>query len=91
MGDLPHRDFDARPLTDCIVHMTQNLQDPTRRKLNFFQTLKAVAWALFGVRKGSGYQEDVGKLNPLHVIVAGLLAAAIFVFVLVSVVRLAVA
>jgi len=56
------------------------------RKLSFLQTVKAVLWAFLGVRKGAGYQQDA-RLNPVHVIVAGVLGAAIFVIVLVSIVR----
>ena len=52
--------------------------------------MKAVAWGFFGVRTGAGYREDSARLNPVHVIVAGLLAAAIFVTVLVLIVRWAV-
>lgn len=67
--------------------MTKDIQDLARRKLNFFQTLKAVAWGFFGVRKGKGYHEDIAKLNPVHLIVAGILAAIIFVVVLVLAAR----
>lgn len=70
--------------------MADDLRDASQRKLSFLQTLKAVAWGFFGVRKGSGYREDIAKLNPVHVIVAGLLAAAVFVVVLVTIVRWAV-
>ena len=70
--------------------MSDDLRATTRRRLNFFQTLKAVLWAMFGVRKGSGYDEDVSKLNPVHLVIAGLLAGAIFVLVLVFIVRWAV-
>lgn len=49
------------------------------RKLNFFQTLKAVAWGAFGVRKGRGYDKDISTLNPVHLIIAGLLATILFV------------
>ncbi|MCY1546142.1 hypothetical protein D9M68_821210 [compost metagenome] len=52
--------------------------------------MKAVAWGFFGVRKGAGHREDIARLNPVHVIVAGLLAAALFVTVLVLIVRWAV-
>jgi len=71
--------------------MTHDIRDAARRKLNFLQTLKAVLWGMFGVRRGSGYQEDAGKLNPVHLIVAGVLAGVIFVLVLVAIVRWAVA
>lgn len=67
--------------------MTQDIQELSRRKLNFFQTLKAVAWGFFGVRKGKGYNEDISKLNPVHLIFAGVLAAIVFVVVLVLAAR----
>lgn len=70
--------------------MSDDLRESVQRKLSFFQTMKAVAWGFFGVRKGAGYREDSARLNPVHVIVAGLLAAAIFVAVLVLIVRWAV-
>jgi hypothetical protein len=71
--------------------MTQDLKQLSQRKLNFFQTLKAIAWAMFGVRKGKGYEDDIAKLNPVHLVVAGLLFGVIFVVSLVLVVRLALA
>lgn len=67
--------------------MTKDIQELSRRKLNFFQTLKAVAWGFFGVRKGKGYSEDISKLNPVHLILAGVLAAVGFVVVLVLAAR----
>ena len=70
--------------------MSQDLKELSRRKLNFFQTLKAISWAMFGIRKGSGYQEDMAKLNPGHVVLAGLLAGLMFVVGLVMIVRWAV-
>lgn len=71
--------------------MTKDIRDASRRKLSFLQTLKAVLWGMFGVRRGSGYQEDSSKLNPVHLIVAGLLAGVVFVLVLIAIVRWAVA
>ncbi len=65
--------------------MSEDLKELSQRKLNFFQTLKAVSWAMFGVRKGSGYQEDMAKLNPVHLVIAGLIGGVIFVVGLVSV------
>ena len=58
-----------------------------RRKATFVQTMKAVLWSFFGVRKQSDYERDAAELNPVHVIVAGVLAAAIFVVLLILVVR----
>ncbi|OZI36915.1 hypothetical protein CAL29_00255 [Bordetella genomosp. 10] len=62
-----------------------------QRKLSFLQTLKAVAWGMLGIRKGAGYREDTARLNPVHLVVAALLAGVLFVVVLISIVRWAVA
>ena len=69
----------------------QDLRDAVARKGSFAQTPKAVAWSFFGVRKGKDHAQDVAKLNPVHVIVAGLIGAAVFVGVLVVLVRWVVA
>lgn len=59
-------------------------------KASFLATLKAVLWSFFGVRKKSDYEKDAAQLNPVHVIIAGLIAAAVFVAVLITIVRLVV-
>jgi hypothetical protein len=59
---------------------------PPKGKLNFLQTLKVVAWGFFGVRN-KGYRSDTARVNPVHLIIAGILSAAIFVIVLVVIVR----
>jgi hypothetical protein len=64
--------------------------DPTpasRRKLNFFQTMSAVLWSFVGLRSGPDYRKDAERLNPVHVVIAGVIAAAIFVLVLLLIVR----
>jgi hypothetical protein len=63
------------------------LVESVQRSLNFPQTVKAILWAMFGVRKGSGLKEDVSKLNPVYVILAGLLFGALFVGLLLLVVQ----
>ena len=68
--------------------MSEDLKRLAQRKLNFFQTLNAIAWAMFGVRKGTGYQEDIEKLNPVHLVIAGLLFGVLFVVSLVTIVGL---
>ncbi|HSW19950.1 MAG TPA: DUF2970 domain-containing protein [Ramlibacter sp.] len=50
-----------------------------QRKGSIAQTVKAVAWAFLGIRKNSSYQQDLGKLNPFHIIVVALVAVAVFV------------
>ena len=62
-----------------------------RRKGSFSASMKAVFWSFFGVRKRRDYEDDAANLNPVHVIIAGLLGAAIFVGVLILLVKIAVA
>ncbi|SEA78195.1 DUF2970 domain-containing protein [Variovorax sp. YR216] len=59
----------------------------TPRKGSLWRTLRAVGWSFFGVRKNSAFQDDVAKLNPLHIIAVGLVAVVIFVGALILVVR----
>ncbi|MBX3601687.1 MAG: DUF2970 domain-containing protein [Rubrivivax sp.] len=63
------------------------LRDATKRPLSPWQTLRAVAWSFFGVRRSADYADDVAKLNPVHVVIAGLVGAALFVVALVLLVR----
>jgi hypothetical protein len=65
--------------------------EPPRRKSSFAASMKAVFWSFFGVRKRRDYEDDAANLNPVHVIIAALLGAAIFIGVLVFLVKLAVA
>ena len=55
--------------------------------MNVVRAFKAVAWSFFGIRKGSEHQRDVDELKPQHVIVAGIVSAALFVLALVVVVK----
>ncbi len=68
-----------------------DLKSATQRKMSFFATLKAVFWSFFGVRKKSAYENDAAKLNPIHVIIAGILGAVIFVTILLFIVKSVVA
>jgi hypothetical protein len=60
----------------------QNQPGP-RPKASLWDTVKAVGWSFFGVRKNSAYQEDLGKLNPLHIIAVAFVAVIVFVVALV--------
>ena len=68
--------------------MTEPVQSPVARpRPAFGRSLRAVAWSFFGVRKSADYERDVAELNPRHVIIAAVLAAVVFVLVLVGVVK----
>ena len=63
------------------------LKEAAGRPGSALQTMRAVAWSFFGIRRSDGHREDIEKLNPVHVVVAGVLGAALFVTVLVLLVR----
>lgn len=60
-----------------------DLRAAASRPVSFGRTIKAVAWSFVGMRKRAGYDQDVQKLNPVHVIIAGVLAALLFILTLV--------
>jgi hypothetical protein len=64
--------------------------DVTARRASFWQTVRAVLWSFFGVRKKTDYERDAAQLNPVHVIIAGVVGAAIFVGVLITIVHVVV-
>ncbi|SAL54202.1 membrane protein [Caballeronia udeis] len=55
-------------------------------KNSFLRLLKAVFWSFFGVRRRRDLESDA-SLNPLHLIAAGVIGAALFIVVLLVVVR----
>ena len=57
----------------------QSAVKPHERTGALLRTVRAVAWSLIGLRKGSEYQKDIEKLNPIHIIVVGL--GALFLLV----------
>jgi hypothetical protein len=64
-----------------------DLREAAARRGSFLQTIKAVAWSFLGIRRSAGLEQDLQKLNPVHVIVAGILGAVLFVTALVFLVR----
>lgn len=53
----------------------------------FFQAARAVFWSFLGIRRGAQHEQDIVRLKPAHVIVAGIIGALIFVFALVMLAR----
>ena len=70
--------------------MSNDIRELARRELNFFQTLKAVAWGFFGVRKSTGFSKDTATINPVHIIIAGLIGGAVLVGSILVMVRVAI-
>lgn len=60
------------------------------RERSFWATMVAVAWSFIGLRRKKDFDEDVGRLNPLYVIIAGLIGTATFIGMLLTVVNMVV-
>ena len=50
-----------------------------QRKGSIPGTVKAVLWGFLGVRRQADYQKDIASLNPIHIIVVGVVMALLFV------------
>jgi hypothetical protein len=55
--------------------------------MSVLRTVKAVAWSFIGIRKNSGQQEDFEQLNPLAIVAVALVAVALFVGALITLVN----
>jgi hypothetical protein len=67
------------------------MNEQPERKASFGATMKAVFWSFFGVRRGRDYASDAANLHPVHIIIAALIGVAIFIGILVMLVKIAVA
>ena len=55
------------------------------------RSIKLVAWSFLGIRSKSGYQEDLSKVSPLHVLVVALVGVLLLIAGLISLVNWVVA
>ena len=60
-------------------------------KNSFGRAMLAVAWSFLGIRKKSGFEEDLARVSPLHVLLVGLLSGVFFVIGLILLVNWVVA
>lgn len=70
---------------DVIV---SNQHQNSSEKASFFYTIKSVLWAMLGVRRAKGYDEDVTKITAKQAIVVGIFAVLAFIMTLYFVVSL---
>lgn len=59
----------------------------TPRKATPLEVARAVFWSFLGIRKRAAHERDAVTIKPVQVIVAGIIAAVIFVLGLVTLVR----
>ncbi len=56
-----------------------------------WRSVKLVAWSFLGIRSKSAYQEDLSKVNPLHVLVVAIVGVLLLVVGLIGLVNWVVA
>ena len=60
------------------------LQKTKQQKTSFARSIKLVAWSFLGIRSRAGYQDDLAKVNPVHVVLVGLMGALLLVLGLIT-------
>ena len=68
-------------------HDESTLRAAVARKGSFGQTMKAVAFPFFGIRQGAWSEKGPQQQDGGHVIIAGIVGAALFVAALVLLVH----
>ena len=63
------------------------MSDENKKEPSFLDVARSVLWALIGVQKSKNHERDFKHGKPLQYIIVGLIAVAIFIFILTSVVR----
>jgi hypothetical protein len=71
-----------------MTPVPQNPQPDEVRSAGFLQVLGAVCSSFLGIRRKAAGERDMVTIKPLHVIVAGVIGAAIFVGILIVLVTL---
>jgi hypothetical protein len=55
------------------------------------RSIKLVAWSFLGIRSRSGYQEDLARVNPMHVVLVGIVGVLLLIAGLIGLVNWVVA
>ena len=58
-----------------------------QQNASFMYSMKAVIWSFFGLRRKSDFDTDEARLNPVHIVIAALLGVAMFIGLLISIVK----
>ena len=71
---------------EIAVRKASRVKDGIRRT-SFFDTMKTVFSGLIGIRRKADHER--APLNPVHLIIAALVMALLFIFTLLAIVRIA--
>ncbi len=59
--------------------------------VSLWRSVKLVAWSFLGIRSNSEYQEDLARVNPMHVVGVGIVGVLLLVVGLITLVNWVVA
>lgn len=71
--------------------MTNPVEQTQPPRASAWHSIKLVAWSFLGIRSRSGYQEDLARVNPLHVVLVGIVGVLFLIVGLISLVNWVVA
>jgi hypothetical protein len=60
--------------------------EATVQKSSFLDTVKTVLWGAIGIRRKAGHER--APLNPVHLVIAGVIFAVLFIFTLLAIVKI---
>ena len=61
------------------------------KQASFLDVIKTIAFGALGVRRRADHERETVRIKPLHIIIAGVVAAALFILTLVAIVHFVVA
>ena len=61
------------------------------KQASFLDVLKTIAFGALGVRRRADHERETTRIKPLHIIIAGIIAAALFILTLLTIVRIVLA
>ena len=70
--------------------MSDQKQPMATSTTSVLRSVKLVAWSFLGIRSKQGYQDDLSRVNPLHVVFIGIVGAFLLVVGLILLVNIVV-
>lgn len=65
-------------------------ESPKKSERSFSETMVAIAWSFIGLRRKKDFDEDVGRMNIIYVVAAGLIGVAVFIATLLTIAHMVV-
>jgi hypothetical protein len=71
----------------CEVNLEKLMENDNKKTPSLLDVAKSVLWALLGVQKSENYKRDFTHGKPWQYIVIGLVAVALFIAIVITVVN----